>query len=102
MGMQHDINAIKGFEEAWADQFHPFYTNKDHPSWKSDNHKYARYHFNYTSGDAYFCIPPYPFAGEVECYNFFISQQIWSWYKSHGKLSPLNSFTIINANDKFV
>jgi thioredoxin reductase len=30
-----------------------------------------------------------------------VSQHIWSWFQSHGKLSPLNSFTVVNSNDRF-
>lgn len=33
--------------------------------------------------------------------NFFLSSEIWKWYSSHGKLSPVHSFTVINANDTF-
>lgn len=65
-------------------------------------HKYPRWHYNFFSGDAYFCIPPYPFRGEIEAYNFFISTDIWKWYKANGKLHPNATLTIMNANDKFV
>jgi len=65
-------------------------------------HKYPRWHYNFTCGDAYFCIPPYPFRGEIETYNFLISTEIWKWYRHHGKLSPKYSFTIVNANERFV
>jgi len=102
MGMCEDLEAIKGFEEAWREEDHPVFTAKDHATWRANNHKYFRFHYSYTSGDAYFCIPPYPFSGEIETYSFFISTEIWKWYKHHGKLSPINSFTIVNANDKFV
>lgn len=40
-----------------------------------------RMHYTHTYGNAYFCIPPYPFSGEgiltynkVENYNFFLSR----------------------------
>jgi hypothetical protein len=102
MGMLHSPESIKGFEEAWADPDHPVFTAKDHHTWRSFVHKYARWHYSFTNGDAIFCIPPYPFAGEVETYNFFISHEIWKWYSFHGKLSPIHSFTIVNANDRFV
>jgi hypothetical protein len=96
------LNLVKGLEEAWRDTEHPVYTNKDHPSWKSSVNKHMKMHYAHTYGDAFFCIPPYPFAGEVENYNFFLSKQIYNWYEFHGKLSPLNTFTIMNANEKFV
>lgn len=99
--MQHNVEAIKGFEDAWKDLEHPVYTAKDYPTWRTTQNKHQRYYYNYNSGDAFFCIPPYPFAGEIETYNFFVSQHIWSWFQSHGKLSPLNSFTVVNSNDRF-
>jgi hypothetical protein len=27
---------------------------------------------------------------------------IYNWHLSHGKMSPLSSFTVVNANDRFV
>lgn len=101
MGLQHDLESIKNFEECWSDFDHPVFCSKDHSSWRATNHKYARWHYNHTHGDAYFVIPPYPFPGEIGGYNFFISREIFNWYEHHGKLSPLNSFTVINANDRF-
>ena len=64
----------------------------DHPSWRASDHKYTRWTV----------IPPYPFAGEVESYNFFLSQKIWEWQQAHGRQSPIRSFTVINANNRFV
>ena len=81
MGLKQNLNLIKGLEEAWKDTEHPVYTNKvrilkyiniikiiiikkDHPSWKSSVNKHMKMHYAHTFGDAYFCIPPYPFAGE--------------------------------------
>lgn len=29
------------------------------------------------------------------------SLEVWKWYAKNGKLSPLNSFTVVNANDTF-
>lgn len=102
MGMNENLESIANFEDAWKDLDHPVFTCKDHNTWRAFSHKYPRYLYNFVSGDAIFCIPPYPFAGEVETYNFFISDEIWKWYKNHGKLSPNHSITIVNANDKFV
>jgi len=101
MGMQENFAAIKGFEEAWKDLNHPVFAPKDHSSWRSNDHKAYRWTYNFTCGDAYFCIPPYPFRGEIETYNFFISSEVWKWYVTHGKLHPKFTFTIMNANDKF-
>lgn len=35
MGMKHDFDAIKGFDEAWRDGYHPVFSNLDHPTWRS-------------------------------------------------------------------
>jgi sulfide:quinone oxidoreductase len=101
MGLKEDVNQIKGLYDAWGDLEHPVFVSRDHPNWKSNDHKYQKYHYNYTSGDAYFCLPQYPFKGEVGAYNFFLSAEIWKWYSAHGKLSPLHSFTIMQPNDSF-
>lgn len=53
------------------------YIQIDHSTWRAFMHKYPKWHYNFNSGDAYFCIPPYPFRGEVETYNFFISTDLW-------------------------
>jgi sulfide:quinone oxidoreductase len=101
MGLKEDVHSIKGLYEAWGDHTHPVYVSRDHPTWRSNDHKYQKYHYNHTCGDAFFCIPPYPYRGEVGGFNFFLSAQIWKWYSLHGKLSPLSSFTIMNSNDSF-
>jgi len=100
-GLAENWEGIQGFEDAWKDESHPVYTWKDHSSWKFALHKYPRYHYNFLHGDAYFTIPKYPFRGEVGGYNFFISNEVWKWFASHGKLSPKHSFTVVNANDRF-
>jgi hypothetical protein len=76
-GMHEDLDAIKGFDDAWMHPEHPVYAPKDHPTWKSFLHKYPKYHYNFNNGDAYFTIPPFPFRGEVETYNFFLSDEVW-------------------------
>eukprot|EP00331_Platyophrya_macrostoma_P019053 CAMPEP_0176467426 /NCGR_PEP_ID=MMETSP0127-20121128/38456_1 /TAXON_ID=938130 /ORGANISM="Platyophrya macrostoma, Strain WH" /LENGTH=407 /DNA_ID=CAMNT_0017860733 /DNA_START=247 /DNA_END=1470 /DNA_ORIENTATION=- len=101
MGLKEDVNLVPGLEEAWADVNHPVYMPKDHSSWRSFHHPYPRWHYNFTSGDAFFCIPPYPYPGEVGGLNFFVSNEVWKWHASTGKLSPKHSFTVINANDTF-
>lgn len=84
-GMKENLEAIKGFEQAWSHPDHPVFAAKDHFTWKSDLHKYPRYHYNFNSGEAYFCIPPYPFRGEIETYNWFVSVDVWNTFKWHGK-----------------
>lgn len=83
-GLQHDIESVKGLDDAWADLEHPVFMCKDHASWKSKDHKYCRFIYSFTGGDAIFCIPPYPFSGEVGGYNFFVANEIWKWYTAHG------------------
>ena len=89
-GMKDDVSQIKGLEEAWQDLSHSVFTNRDHPSWRSGHHKYARWHYNFSGGDAFFCIPPFPFRGEVESYNFFLSHQVWQWQLASGRLTPFH------------
>ena len=101
-GMDSDYQSIKGFEDAWADVFHPFHTNQDHSSWKTSTPKPFRYHYNFTGGEAIFYIPPAPFHGELENYNFLLSKAIWDRLASHGRLSwGVSRLTVINANDSF-
>lgn len=52
-------------------------------------------------GDAFFYIPPFPFSGEVESYNFLYALDIWKKGEKSGVVSPCRSATIINANSKF-
>jgi sulfide:quinone oxidoreductase len=100
-GLRDDPNQIENFKSAWEDVDHPVFSNIDPLHWRSNVHKYFRHTYSFNHGNAYFCIPPYPFRGEIGAYNFFISKEVFNWYSSHGKLSPLHSFTVVNANDKF-
>lgn len=103
MGQRDNIESIKGFEEAWMDTENTFFVAKDHPTWRTSVNKMYRWHYNFRFGKAYFYIPPAPFHGEIECYNFFLAKYIWNWYNFNGKLTWDNtSLTIINANDWFV
>ena len=65
MGQKENHNSIKGFDDAWGDADHPFYTNGDHSSWKSSAAKGYRVHYNFCGGPAYFYIPPGNFSGEL-------------------------------------
>lgn len=100
-GLKHDVGLVDGLANAWKTYDIPVHVAKDHPDWRANEFKFPRWHFNYTSGDAIFCIPPYPYAGEIECFNFFASTEIWKYFANHGKLSPLHQFTVINANESF-
>lgn len=102
-GQKQNHTEIKGFDDAWADVDHPFHTNADHPTWRGSVTKPFRYHYNFNGGEAIYYIPPEPFTGCLENYNFFLSKTLWDWHAGHGKISWDSSrFTIINANDSFV
>ena len=102
LGQKDNSNEIKGFDEAWADPIHPFYTNLDHSSWKSNISKTYRVHLNFNGGDALFYIPPNNFHGELNDYNFLTSKAIWDLHVKTGKLSWESSkLTVINPNNSF-
>ena len=60
-----------------------------------NNYYNLEYITNFKSGDGFFCIPEYPYAGEVECFNFFVSDQVWNWASANGALSPKRKAFII-------
>ena len=102
MGRKDNFQSIKGFEDAWADTLHPFYTNQDHNSWKSSVNKSFRVHLNFNGGNAYFYIPPKDFYGEIQDYNFFVSKGYWDMHAKTGKISwDTSKLTVINANKTF-
>jgi len=37
----------------------------------------------------------------VTSFNFFNAAEVWRWYSSNGKLSPVSNFTVTNANETF-
>lgn len=100
-GLNEDLQAIKGFEEAWSDLHHPVFSHREHPSWKANDMKHQRWIYNYTNGNAIYSIPQWPYKGEVNSFNFFPAAEVWRWYARNGKLSPINNFTVTNANDSF-
>jgi len=95
------MSAIKGFDEALADLNHPVFSHREHPSWRANDMKHQRWIYNFTSGSAYYCIPPFPYKGEITSFNFFPAAEVWKWYRGSGKLSPLSNFTVTNANNTF-
>lgn len=98
----NDITDIKGMDEAWADPDHQFHACKDHPSLKITASKAFRFMHNFQGGEAIYYIPPAPFHGEIENYNFFAAKELWDRYDKTGMLSWENSrFTIINSNNTF-
>lgn len=57
---------------------------------------------NFDGGESVFYIPPAPYHGELEAYNFFMTKELWDRYDNHGKICWANSrFTVINANNSF-
>lgn len=101
LGMKEDNDAIKGFKEAWNDDFCPVYTTLNSPKWTAGHSKEVRWIGHYTHGDAYFYIPKYPFKGEIAAYHFLQAWDYWEYYRKIGKVSPLSSLTVVNANDTF-
>ena len=102
MGQRENYQQIKGFEEAWSDVVHPFYTNQDHNSWKTTVNKSFRVHLNFNGGPAYFYIPPGNFHGELQDYNFLVSKAYWDLHAKTGKISwDTSNFTVINPSGSF-
>ena len=101
--MKESPELINGFSEAWLDEAHPFYTNQNHPGWKFGCAKPYRWMYNFNGGEAIFYIPPAPYHGEIEAYNFLMTKDLWDRHDSTGRLCWENSrFTVINANNSFV
>lgn len=101
-GMDSNYQSIKGFEEAWSEIYEPFFTNQDHSSWKTTCPKTFRYQYNFIGGEAIFYIPPAPFHGELENYNFLLSKAMWDRFAKTGRMSwDTSRLTVINANDSF-
>ena len=102
MGQKDNFDSIKGFEDAWADESHPFFTNADHPSWRATTAKGYRVHYNFNGGPAFFYIPQGNYSGELENYNFLLSKSFWDMQAKAGKLHWDNSpVTIVNPNKSF-
>lgn len=97
MGIKPDINAVSGFKEALDNPNAPVYSNLD----SAIGSKYYSFVPLFSHGDAFVYIPPFPFSGEVEGYNFLIAIETWQKSVTLGQVSPLHSLTIINANDRF-
>lgn len=102
VGQKDNYQHIKGFEDAWSDTLHPFYTNQDHSSWKSSVNKSSRVHLNFNGGPAIFYIPPGTSHGEVQDFNFMVSKGYWDLHAKTGKICWATSdLTVINPNKKF-
>ena len=102
MGQKNNFSEIKGFEEAWEDKYHTFYTNMDHPGWKTTVTKAQRTHLNFNGGEAFFYIPPNNFYGEIQDYNFFVTKDHFNLMAKSGKISwDTSKFTVVNPNGTF-
>ena len=88
---------IEGFIEALNDENCPVTSTIE----STDPKKYFKNFTLFSSGDAYVYIPEFPFVGEVESYNFLMALDYIRYGEVLGTVSPLNSITIVNANDKF-
>jgi len=97
LGLKPDTDAIKGFKEALDNPHSPVYSNME----SAVGSKYYGFIPLFYSGDAYVYIPPFPFSGEIEGYNFLIALDTWRESVKLGQVSPKHSLTIINANDRF-
>ena len=73
-GLKEDPTSIKGFDEAWLDEEAPFFTNNNHPGWKFGSAKPYRWMYNFNGGEAIFYIPPAPYHGAIESYNFLMAK----------------------------
>lgn len=97
-GISEDYEKINGLTEALKDENSPVYTpNYFH----EDKDKIIGAISNFESGDAYYYIPPFPYAGEVETFNFLFSENLWKKDEILGLVSPLRKIKIINANSSF-
>lgn len=58
--------------------------------------------YNFNGGEAIFYIPPAPYHGELEAYNFLQTKDLWDRQNFHGRICLDSSrFTVINANKSF-
>lgn len=97
-GIAEDWDAIKGFKEAVQDPDCPVYSSNYYPENKDELLSSSCL---FENGDAYFYIPPFPFSGEVETYNFIFNIKMWMLQETQGLVSPNRTIRIINANDRF-
>ena len=71
---QYDTKAFHLAAENYRDYIVNAARALNQSDWKSAVNKHMRFHYSHNNGDAMFVIPPYPFAGEVENYNFFLTR----------------------------
>ena len=88
---------IEGFLEGLNDPDAPVYSVMTSLAPR----KYFDFFPLFEHGNAFIYIPEFPFAGEVETYNFLMALSTWEMGERYGLVSPKHSLTIINANDRF-
>lgn len=97
MGLNPDVNQVKGLQEAVDDRYCPVYSTFDSVELGKPNGFISLF----THGNAYIYIPPFEFSGEVENYNFLVALETWVNSVKAGVVSPKHHLTIVNANDRF-
>jgi NADH dehydrogenase FAD-containing subunit len=96
-GLQQAPEQVEGFLDALHDETCPVLSTME----SNNPRKYYTGFPLFTNGNAFIYIPEFPFAGEVETYNFLMSLDYFQLGETLGTVSPLHSLTIINANDRF-
>ena len=89
-GISKDFDRIENLRTELADQESNVYGNYDPPTLKQTDCQgmMASYNNNH-NGDYIFHIPKRPFHGEVENYNFFLTDAVFKWQKKIAHQSPL-------------
>jgi len=96
-GLTQAPEKIEGFLEALNDETCPVLSTIE----STNPRKYYTGFPLFTNGNAFIYIPEFPFANEVETYNFLMSLAYFQLGETVGSVSPLHNLTIINANDRF-
>lgn len=97
-GITEDYDQIKGLNEALKDPNCPVFSPNYFPA---DDEEVLGAIATFETGDAYYYIPPFPFSGEVETYNFLFSEGIWKKDEKWGTVSPIRKLRVLNANQTF-
>ena len=96
-GLTSAPEQIEGFIDALNDEVCPVLSTID----STNPRKYYTGFPLVTNGHAFVYLPEFPFADEVESYNFLMSLSYFTYGETIGTVSPVHSLTIINANDRF-
>lgn len=96
-GIPEDYEKIQGLSDALKDDEAPVYSPNFYPENKE---KILGAISIFETGNAYYYIPPFPFAGESETFNFLFSENLWRKDELLGMVSPIRKLKIISANDR--